>query len=66
VADESRGWHQVGKTVDWVAGRYREGMVTAEYEVVHEGVVLVSLFRPVAVGSPVQVSAAASAHASYS
>ncbi len=32
-----KGWRQVGKTVDWVAGRYREGTVTAEYEVVHEG-----------------------------
>ena len=32
-----KGWHQVGKTVDWVAGRYREGAVTTEYEVVHEG-----------------------------
>jgi ketosteroid isomerase-like protein len=32
-----KGWHQVGKTVDWVAGRYREGVVTSEYEVVHEG-----------------------------
>ncbi len=32
-----KGWHQVGKTVDWVASRYREGVVTAEYEVVHVG-----------------------------
>ena len=32
-----KGWHQVGKTVEWVASRYREGVVTAEYEVVHEG-----------------------------
>jgi ketosteroid isomerase-like protein len=32
-----KGWHQVGKTVDWVASRYREGVVTDEYEVVHEG-----------------------------
>jgi ketosteroid isomerase-like protein len=32
-----KGWHQVGKTVDWVADRYRDGVVTAEYEVVHEG-----------------------------
>jgi len=32
-----KGWHQVGKTTDWVASRYREGVVTAEYEVVHEG-----------------------------
>jgi ketosteroid isomerase-like protein len=32
-----KGWHQVGKTTDWVASRYREGEVTAEYEVVHEG-----------------------------
>jgi ketosteroid isomerase-like protein len=32
-----KGWRQVEKTVDWVAGRYREGVVTAEYEVVHEG-----------------------------
>jgi hypothetical protein len=31
-----KGWDQVGKTVDWVASRYREGVVTAEYEVVHE------------------------------
>ena len=32
-----KGWHQVGKTVDWVASRFRDGAVTAEYEVVHEG-----------------------------
>lgn len=32
-----KGWPQVSKTVDWVAGRYREGVVSAEYEVVHEG-----------------------------
>jgi len=32
-----KGWRQVGKTVEWVAGRYREGVVTAEYEVVYEG-----------------------------
>ncbi len=32
-----KGWHQVGKTIDWVADRYREGAVTVEYEVVHEG-----------------------------
>jgi ketosteroid isomerase-like protein len=32
-----KGWRQVGNTVDWVATRYREGVVTAEYEVVHEG-----------------------------
>ena len=32
-----KGWHQVGKTTDWVASRYRDGAVTAEYEVVHEG-----------------------------
>ena len=32
-----KGWHQLGKTFDWVASRYREGVVTAEYEVVHEG-----------------------------
>ena len=32
-----KGWHQVGKTMDWVASRYREGVVTAEYEVVHKG-----------------------------
>jgi ketosteroid isomerase-like protein len=32
-----KGWHQVGKTVDWVAGRFREGTVTAEYEAVYEG-----------------------------
>src|ERR1700746_4019915 len=31
-----KGWHQVSKTVDWVVGRYRDGAVTAEYEVVHE------------------------------
>jgi len=29
--------HQVEKTVDWVASRYRAGVVTAEYEVVHVG-----------------------------
>jgi len=32
-----KGWHQVEKTVDWVASRFREGAVTTEYEVVHEG-----------------------------
>jgi ketosteroid isomerase-like protein len=32
-----KGWHQLETTFDWVAGRYREGVVTAEYEVVHEG-----------------------------
>jgi uncharacterized protein (TIGR02246 family) len=32
-----RGWAQVGATVEWVASRYRDGVVTAEYEVVHEG-----------------------------
>jgi ketosteroid isomerase-like protein len=32
-----KGWHQLEKTFDWVAGRYREGVVTDEYEVVHEG-----------------------------
>jgi ketosteroid isomerase-like protein len=32
-----KGWHQVGKTVDWVASRYREGVVTSEYEVVYQG-----------------------------
>jgi ketosteroid isomerase-like protein len=31
-----RGWAEVGTTVDWVASRYRDGVVTAEYEVVHE------------------------------
>lgn len=32
-----KGWHQLEKTFDWVASRYREGVVTNEYEVVHEG-----------------------------
>ena len=32
-----KGWDQLEKTFDWVASRYREGVVTAEYEVVHEG-----------------------------
>jgi len=32
-----KGWHQISKTMDWVASRYREGTVTDEYEVVHEG-----------------------------
>ena len=32
-----KGWHQVAKTTEWVASRFREGVVTAEYEVVHEG-----------------------------
>ena len=32
-----KGRHQVEKTVDWVASRYRAGVVTAEYEVVHVG-----------------------------
>src|ERR1700758_305874 len=35
-----KGWHQVGKTVDWGAGRYRDGGVTAEAAVVAEGVAL--------------------------
>jgi ketosteroid isomerase-like protein len=32
-----KGWPQLEKTFDWVASRYREGTVTGEYEVVHEG-----------------------------
>lgn len=32
-----KGWDQVGKTVEWVASRFRQGVVTAEYEVVYEG-----------------------------
>jgi ketosteroid isomerase-like protein len=32
-----KGWHQLETTFDWVASRYREGVVTDEYEVVHEG-----------------------------
>ena len=32
-----KGWHQINKTMDWVASRYRDGTVTDEYEVVHEG-----------------------------
>jgi ketosteroid isomerase-like protein len=32
-----KGWHQLEKTFDWVASRYRGGVVTDEYEVVHEG-----------------------------
>lgn len=32
-----KGWAQVTKTVDWVASRYRDGTVSADYEVVHEG-----------------------------
>jgi ketosteroid isomerase-like protein len=32
-----KGWHQISKTMDWVASRYRDGTVTDEYEVVHEG-----------------------------
>jgi ketosteroid isomerase-like protein len=32
-----KGWRQVGKTTEWVASRFRDGVVTAEYEVVHEG-----------------------------
>jgi ketosteroid isomerase-like protein len=32
-----KGWPQLEKTFDWVASRYREGTVTDEYEVVHEG-----------------------------
>ena len=32
-----KGWGQVEKTVGWVASRYRDGVVNAEYEVVHEG-----------------------------
>ena len=33
-----KGWHQVRNTTDWVASRFRKGVVAAEYEVVHEGV----------------------------
>ena len=33
-----KGWPQLEKTFDWVAGRYRDGTVHDEYEVVHEGV----------------------------
>ena len=32
-----KGWQQVNKTVEWVASRFRDGVVTAEYEVVYEG-----------------------------
>jgi ketosteroid isomerase-like protein len=32
-----KGWQQVGKTVEWVASRFRHGVVTCEYEVVYEG-----------------------------
>lgn len=32
-----KGWNQVGKITEWMASRFREGVVTAEYEVVHEG-----------------------------
>ena len=32
-----RDRHQVRKTTEWVASRYRDGVVSAEYEVVHEG-----------------------------
>ena len=32
-----KGWHQLEKTFDWVASRFRKGVVAAEYEVVHEG-----------------------------
>lgn len=32
-----KGWHQVEKTVEWVASRYREGVVSAEHQVVYEG-----------------------------
>jgi len=32
-----KGWHQISKTMEWVASRYRDGTVTDEYEVVHEG-----------------------------
>jgi ketosteroid isomerase-like protein len=32
-----KGWHQLEKTFDWVASRYRDGVVVNEYEVVYEG-----------------------------
>jgi ketosteroid isomerase-like protein len=32
-----KGWPQLEKTFNWVASRYREGVVTNEYEVVYEG-----------------------------
>lgn len=31
------GWPEVNRTFDWVAGRYRDGSVTTDYEVVYEG-----------------------------
>jgi ketosteroid isomerase-like protein len=31
-----KGWQQLEKTFDWVAGRYRDGTVSDDYEVVHE------------------------------
>lgn len=32
-----KGWADVSRTFDWVAGRYRDGTVRSEYEVIHEG-----------------------------
>jgi ketosteroid isomerase-like protein len=32
-----KGWPQLERTFDWVASRYRDGVVTDEYEVVYEG-----------------------------
>ena len=32
-----KGWAEVSRTVDWVAGRYRDGTVRSEYEVIYEG-----------------------------
>jgi ketosteroid isomerase-like protein len=32
-----KGWADVSRTFDWVAGRYRDGTVRSEYEVIQEG-----------------------------
>jgi ketosteroid isomerase-like protein len=32
------GLDEVGRTIDWVASRYRNGTVSDEYTVVHEGI----------------------------
>ena len=32
-----KGWTELSRTFDWVANRYRDGTVSSEYLVIHEG-----------------------------
>jgi ketosteroid isomerase-like protein len=40
-----KGGQDIARTFDWVAGRYREGTVQSEFEVVHEGAGLANTVR---------------------